>query len=158
MTRPSFQMSLVQSMNKDWPQHCVYDLTWSLYNGLTTISNLQGQTTRDIREENYDKDTILGRRGIQASSRLENGKKEFWENLIKGRGNDKLAIMEWWKMLKALSVKNIKDIQGEKPTLSIYSTGRFLDALASLDFKLSLSESLIIFACQRTYGTKIHSF
>ena len=149
MTRPSFQMSLVQSMNKDWPQHCVYDLTWSLYNGLTTISNLQGQTTRD---------TILGRRGIQASSRLENGKKEFWENLIKGRGNDKLAIMEWWKMLKALSVKNIKDIQGEKPTLSIYSTGRFLDALASLDFKLSLSESLIIFACQRTYGTKIHSF
>ena len=69
-----------------------------------------------------------------------------------------MAIMEWWKMLKALSVKNIKDIQGEKPTLSIYSTGRFLDALASLDFKLSLSESLIIFACQGTYGTKIHSF
>ena len=26
-TQPSFQMRLVQSMNKDWPQHCVYDLT-----------------------------------------------------------------------------------------------------------------------------------
>ena len=48
-------------------------------------------------------------------------------------------------MLKALSVKNIKDIQGEKPTVSIYSTGWFLDALASLDFKLSLSESLMFF-------------
>ena len=115
-----------------------------MYNGFTSISNLQGQTTRDIREENYDKDTILRRRGKKAS-RLENGKKEFWENLIKGRGNDKLAIMEWWKMLKALSVKNIKDIQGEKPTVSIYSTGRFLVALASLDFKLSLSESLMFF-------------
>ena len=61
-------------------------------------------------------------------------------------------------MLKALSVKNIKDIQGEKPTVSIYSTGRFLDAFASLDFKLSLSESLIIFAFQRAYGTKNHPF
>ena len=97
-----------------------------------------------IREENYDKDTILRRRGKKAS-RLENGKKEFWENLIKGRGNDKLAIMEWWKMLKALSVKNIKDIQGEKPTVSIYSTGRFLDAPGSLDFKLSLSGSSMFF-------------
>ena len=86
MTRPSFQMSLVQSMNKDWPQHCVYDLTWSLYNGLTTISNLQCQTTRDIREENCDRDTILGRRGMQASSRLENGKKGVLGKFNKGEG------------------------------------------------------------------------
>ena len=61
-------------------------------------------------------------------------------------------------MLKALSVKNIKDIQGEKPTVSIYSTGRFLVATASLDFKLSLSESLMFIGFQRTYGTKIYPF